>query len=311
MNKVLLFGANGFVGPYLAKEFEEHGYQVLVSDLTDAPAPLLQNNEYFSCNLMDSENIKRIVSVTKPDIIINLAAISSVGQSWLMPQKTISVNMVGSLNIFDAAKDLESPPKILAIGSSEEYAPSEAPLNEESPLLANNPYGISKVGQEQLSHIYADRFGLRVYSVRAFNHTGVGQTDTFVLPSFCKQVAAIEQSGKTGSIRVGNLDIKRDFSDVHDIVRAYRLIVESDYVGTVFNVGSGIAYSLNDLLESTISHCSQKVIVQVDRDRFRPSDNPIICCNNKKARELLGWQPKYQIKDTLEEMYQYYLSRSC
>lgn len=307
METALLFGSNGFVGAYLAREFLDSGYYVVASDVADSPSPALQSDAFLSCNILDEDQVERVIRETKPDLIVNLAAISSVGQSWQMPKKTIMINLVGSLNVMEAAKNLETTPKILAIGSSEEYAPSDQPLHEESPLLANNPYGISKVGQEQFSNIYSDRYDMRVYKVRAFNHTGVGQTDSFVLPSFCKQAAAIEKTGYSGTIEVGNLDIKRDFSDVRDVVRAYRLLLESDYAGTVFNIGSGKAYSLRELLESIISNCSQDILIEIDPTRFRPSDNPVICCDNSKAEAMLGWVPQYEIANTLKEMYQHYL----
>jgi GDP-4-dehydro-6-deoxy-D-mannose reductase len=244
-----------------------------------------------------------------PDIIVNLAAISSVGQSWKMPQLTISVNVNGSLNILQAVKDCREEgkaPKVMFIGSSEEYAPASAPVSETSPLDSNSPYGISKMTQESFANLYGREFGIDVYLVRAFNHTGVGQADNFVLPSWCKQAAEIDKSGKPGVMNVGNLKVRRDFSDVRDIVRAYRLIVEKGQPGKAYNVGSGVAHSLEDMLKTITSLSSQEITINVDPARIRPTDTPVICCDNSLIKAELGWAPEHDIFDTLKEMYENY-----
>ena len=240
-------------------------------------------------------------------MIINLAAISSVGLSWKIPQKTMEVNVIGALNILEASRQLENKPKVMFIGSSEEYAPSDKPLNENSPLNANNPYGISKLTQERYAELYRKQYGMKVYCVRPFNHTGIGQKDTFVLPSFCKQVAEIEKSGKPGVIEVGNLDAIRDFSDVRDIVRAYKLIIENDDCEVIYNVGSGKAYSLRELLDYIISLTNQKIKVKIDFKRYRPVDTPFICCDNSMIQIMLDYHPEFEIFDTLKKIYIDYL----
>ena len=161
----------------------------------------------------------------------------------------IPVTVPEGTTILEAARKQPRMPKVLLIGSSEEYAPSDEPLSETSPLDANSPYGVSKVMQERFASLYRARYGMKVYCVRPFNHTGVGQRETFVIPSWCKQAAEISRSGKPGVMRVGNLDVKRDFSDVRDIVRAYRMILESEDCETIYNVGSGKAIALRELLE--------------------------------------------------------------
>ena len=148
---------------------------------------------------------------------------------------------------------------------------------------------------------------MKIYCVRPFNHTGVGQKDTFVLPSFCKQVAEIEKKGTPGIIKVGNLDAFRDFSDVRDIVRAYRLIIESDDCSKIYNIGSGVAYSLKELLSYIVSLSTQVIKVEIDKSRFRPVDNKIICCDNSLIYKELGWKPTCSIKDTLKNIFNSYL----
>jgi GDP-4-dehydro-6-deoxy-D-mannose reductase len=306
MKKVLIFGIGGFVGPYLAQEFLDEGYSVYGSDLVKGDR-LQTAVGFFQANLLNAEDVCTIIHQLQPDIIINLAAVSSVGQSWKIPQQTIEVNIVGTLNILEAVKSMERMSKVLLIGSSEEYDISDKPINESTVLKANNPYGISKVAQERFANLYKVQYGMQIYYVRAFNHTGVGQKDSFVLPSFCKQAAEIERSGKPGIIKVGNLLARRDFGHVKDLMRAYRLIVESPYCDTIYNVGSGKAHSLREMLNYIISLCTQSIKIEVDPDRVRPIDNPVICCDNAKIKAELGWEPRYNVFDALKEMFDYYL----
>jgi GDP-4-dehydro-6-deoxy-D-mannose reductase len=304
--KVLIFGIGGFVGSYLAEEFINNGYKVYGSDINKSDN-LQKEVEFFETDLLNSESVLNIVSEIQPDMIVNLAAISSVGLSWNIPQTTMQVNVVGALNIMEAARKQGNMPKVMFIGSSEEYEVSDEPINEETKLNANNPYGISKVTQERFAKLYREQYGMKVYCVRPFNHTGVGQKDTFVLPSFCKQVAEIEKSGRPGTIKVGNLAAKRDFSHVKDIVRAYRMIIESDDCTKVYNVGSGKAYGLDEMLDYIVSLSSQKITVEVDSQRVRPVDNPIICCDNGLIEKELGWKAEYTVFDALKEMFNYYI----
>lgn len=303
--KALIFGIGGFVGRYLSEELKSHGYEVAGSDIMDECN--LSGVEYTKGDLLDPAFVEDLVERTKPDAIINLAAISSVGASWKIPQTTIQVNVVGALNILEAAGKHARNAKILFIGSSEEYCAKSGIINENDPISANNPYGISKVAQEQFVECYRSRFGLKIHYVRPFNHTGVGQRDSFVLPSFCKQAAVLELTGEPGEIHVGNLSAKRDFSDVRDVARAYRMILESDDDRVIFNVGSGEAHGLDEMLEYIVSLCSVDVKIVVDEDRYRPVDTPVVQCDNSLIKEKLGWTPEYSIFDTLKEMYEYYL----
>ena len=305
--KVLIFGIGGFVGHYLAEEFHQQGYDVCGCAVSNRPS-IPEYTDFAVANLLDSEIVYQVIAEKKPDMIINLAAISSVGQSWNIPQSTISVNVVGALNILEAARKIYPMPKVMFIGSSEEYAVSDKPISENDFLNANNPYGISKITQEKFVELYRNEYGMKTYYVRPFNHTGVGQRDTFVLPSFCKQAAEIEISGKPGVIRVGNLAAKRDFSHVKDVVRAYRMIIESEDCGSIYNVGSGKTYSLRELLQYIISLSTQNITVEVDPERFRPIDTPLVCCDKSKIAKELGWQPQYTVYDALKEMYYHYLN---
>lgn len=305
MSGVLIFGAGGFVGSYLCKEFLNNGYKVSGTDKGEGSA-LPSEVDFYKTDLMQADEVEKLIGQIQPDIIVNLAAISSVGASWNMPQATMAINVIGALNIMEAARKSEQKPRILFVGSSEEYVISENPLDENTQLNANNPYGISKVAQEQFAKLYREQYGLKIYCVRPFNHTGIGQRDSFVLPSFCKQVAEIDKSGKDGKIQVGNLKVKRDFSHVKDVVRAYRMIVESDNCNQIYNVGSGNAYSLEDMLTYIIGLSNQNIEIEVDQNRIRPTDQPVICCDRSLIGKELGWKPQYDVYDALKEMFDYY-----
>lgn len=305
MSRVLIFGAGGFVGSYLCKEFLNNGYKVSGTDKGEGSA-LPSEVDFYRTDLMQANEVEKLIDQIQPDIIVNLAAISSVGASWNMPQTTMAINVIGALNIMEVARKSEQKPRILFVGSSEEYVISENPLDENTRLNANNPYGISKVTQEQFAKLYREQYGLKIYCVRPFNHTGIGQRDSFVLPSFCKQVAEIDKSGKDGKIQVGNLKVKRDFSHVKDVVRAYRMIVESDNCNQIYNVGSGNAYSLEDMLTYIIGLSNQHIEIEVDQNRIRPTDQPVICCDRSLIGKELGWEPQYNVYDALKEMYEYY-----
>ncbi len=306
MEKVLIFGAGGFVGAYLSREFLDHGYTVVGSDRT-SEAAMPEGVSYYPADLLKAADVEAVVRAVQPDIIVNLAAISSVGASWSMPQDTMEVNVIGALNLLEAARKAERKPKLLFVGSSEEYVITEQAIDEHTEINAGNPYGISKVAQENFAALYRERFGLPVYCVRPFNHTGVGQRDSFVLPSFCKQAAEIERSGQPGTIRVGNLRVRRDFSHVKDIVRAYRMILESDDCRRIYNVGSGTAYRLDELLSFICGLSHQPIRIEEDPARFRPSDQPRVCCDHRRITQELGWMPEYTVYDALKEMYAAFL----
>lgn len=306
MKKVLIFGVSGFVGRYLVQEFLDHSYEVFGSDKIK-PENLPSEVKFEIADLLYTVKIEELVTKVAPDIIINLAAISSVGASWKIPQVTMEINVIGALNVMEAARKAEKKPKILFVGSSEEYIASSSPINENTPLDASNPYGISKITQERFAKLYREQYGLKIYCVRPFNHTGIGQKDSFVLPSFCKQVAEIEKSGKPGIIRVGNLKVKRDFSHVKDVVRAYRMIIESDNCDRIYNVGSGTAYSIEEMLKYIVGLSSQKIEIEIDPNRIRPTDQSVICCNYDLIRRELGWNPEYTVFDALKEMFRYYM----
>lgn len=302
MKKVLITGAGGFVGKYLIDEFKKENYQVIACDISKADK-FGNDVEYHDMDILQKEVVESVIKECNPDYLINLAAISSVGLSWKIPDKTINVNVIGTLNILDAVSKYCAKCKILLIGSSEEYETKDVPLKETDNVSGNNPYGISKIAQENFAKLYREKYGLNIVCTRSFNHTGIGQLDQFVIPSFCKQVAEIDKTNKPGKIYVGNLSAYRDISDVRDIVKIYRRLLENDTQELIYNVGSGNVYKIEDLLKYIISLSSQEIEIVIDPEKIRPIDIPYICCDNSKTKEYFD---NTDIKQTIKEMYEYY-----
>ncbi len=305
--KALIIGVSGFVGPYLQKELLSHEYEVYGCDSMSAKQQAAEN--FSIVDITDYEAVCELIATVKPTHIFNLAAISSVGLSWEKPQITVNVNVCGTINILEAVRRTKIKTKILLVGSSEEYSSLNRPVSENDELDATNPYGISRIMIEEFAKLYRNRYGLDITCIRAFNHTGLGQTPVFVLPSFIEQVSQITLSKSSGIIKVGNISVYRDFSDVRDVVCAYRLIAECNEKIDAINVGSGVAYKIEDLLNFIISLSDQHIEVVVEKERFRPADLQYCCCNNALLKAKTNWRPQYHIYDTLREMYYKKLSK--
>lgn len=287
--QTVVIGAKGFVGGYLIKELESAGHKVTAVDIPEV-------------NLLDREGIDTLLEKANPDYVVNLAAISSVGASWKDPVSTIQVNVVGTLNLLESIAKHCPKAKTLLIGSAEEYAQKDSPLNESCDREASNPYGISKIAQENFAELYRKKNGMEIVCTRSFNHTGVGQRTSFALPSFVQQVAAIEKSGKPGVIKVGNLSAWRDFSDVRDVVHVYRMLLENKTEFDIYNVGSGIAHKVGDLLNTIIAFASVKIDVEQAPEKMRPVDMPYQCCDNSRIVKLGYWNGT-KIEETLKWMF--------
>lgn len=305
--RVLVLGSNGFVGAYLADEFANNGYHVIGADIQGKSVNPDRYDEYHSFDLTNFDSVKSIVEASSADCIVNLAAISSVSASWNNPLLTYQVNAMGTLNLLEAVRKTSPESKVLLVGSSEEYAASNEPLTEEDMLNAGSPYGLSKMSAENIASLYNTNYGLRVYIARSFNHTGVGQSERFVIPGWCKQVAEIQRLGRSGVIKVGNILVSRDISSVSDIVRGYRILLESDFSGIPFNFGSERSLPLSYLLDRIINFSDFNIEVKVDQSKLRPIDNPFIVSDCSRARSLLKWSAVEPIEKTLRYIYDSFL----
>lgn len=299
----LITGGDGFVGRYLAAAIAKEGHQVVVSsNVAD------DSNGVYKLNILDSENIMYILNKYNVDNIFHLAAQSSVAESWKNPNNTININVIGTTNLLEALKKIEYKGKLLLIGSSEEYGMQDysKPVNEENIMNPGNIYAATKVMQEMLGKIYSNAYGLDIIMTRSFNHIGAGQSPLFVVSDFCKQVAEIEKGIKEPVIKVGNLSSQRDFTDVRDIVQAYILLTKYGQKGNVYNIGSGKARSIQEILNIILSFSKEKIDVFVDESKYRPIDIPVIEADITKLQSHTNWQPYYRIEDTILEVLNYW-----
>ena len=303
--RALIIGAAGFVGRYLAEHLQkEYGWSVSATKLPQEVCDI-PNAEIYDLDILDRDSVKAFVDKTMPDYIFHLAAQSSGALSWKRPELTVDVNVRGCVDVLEAARQLNAKPRILLIGSSEEYGTvkeTENPVSEETAVHPGNIYAATKACQNMLGKIYADAYGMDIMMVRAFNHIGPGQAPVFVASDFCRQAAEIEKGVREPVIRVGNLSVKRDFTDVRDIVRAYGLLMQKGAAGETYNVGSGRAIAIRELLEEIVGLSYAEIRVEVDQDKFRPADVPVVEADVRKLERDTGWVRRYDIKDTLKDM---------
>ena len=311
MEKALIIGAAGFVGPYLAAHLTDVcGMEVHATKLSHDKISGI-HAELHELNILNKEDIVDLLYKVRPDYIFHLAAQSSVALSWKNPGLTIDVNIKGSVNVMDAIRELYYKPRVLLIGSGEEYGhiqPEEVPIVERNYLRPGNIYAATKVCQNMIAQIYTDAYDMELVMVRAFNHIGPGQTDTFVVSDFCKQVVEIEKGLREPVMRVGNLQARRDFTDVRDVVRAYALLVKQGKAGETYNVGSGHAMRISEILNMIIAQSGVDVRVEVDPNKIRPVDVPIIEADTTKIHAATGWAPEITLEQTIRETMDYWRS---
>jgi GDP-4-dehydro-6-deoxy-D-mannose reductase len=253
----------------------------------------------IEADLKDLVSLKKCFAEAKPDRIFHLAAQSFVPTSWTCPAETFAINAIGQINLFEAVLSLGLSPKIQIAGSSEEYGlvnTDEVPMKESNPLRPLSPYAVSKVAQDLLG-------------TRGFNHTGPRRGEVFICSNFAKQIVEIEKKKREPVIYVGNLEARRDFTDVRDTVRAYWLSLEKGIEGEVYNIGTGKTYSIHEILQMLLSLAQIDVRIEVDPTRLRPSDVPVLLSDSTKFRKLTGWEPKIPFSQSLQNLLDYWRER--
>ncbi len=315
--RVIVTGAAGFVGRHLVSELDGAGYEVLGIDMLEGPdggAPdgyqSSAGKEYRRCDLTLPDETRAVIAEWKPQGVFHLAAQSSAARSFDQPRETFEVNIFGSLNILEAVRVFTGssgePVRILSVGSCEEYggkAPDEMPLTEESKVEPVSPYAVSKAAQSMLMLQYNAAYGIDTVVTRSFSHTGPGQPDRYVLPSFARQCAEIKSGSSEPKIKVGNLDVTRDFLDVRDVVTAYRLLFEKGKGGTVYNVCRGEGVALKDALLALTGMTGRDVEIEVDPVLFRPADAPVLVGDNGRLRSDTGWRPSIATEEMLTDLF--------
>ena len=313
MTVYLITGANGFCGRHLADVLEDVN-SIVYGISRRIPDDLLAEHlhvKYEQCNLVDHTSVFNILEKIKPDCVFHLAAESSVASSWKSPINMLNNNVLSQVNIFEAVRELELPTRIIVACSSEEYGlinESDLPVNENCCFKPLSAYAVSKVTQDMLAYQYYKSYNMDIVRVRAFNLTGPGRPPNYALSSFAKQIADIEKGLTKNTISVGNLNVKRDYTDVRDAMKAYHKIASKAKSGTVYNLCSGKAHSLKDLLDILVSLSTEDVNIEVDELRFRPSDLPIMLGDNTKIKTEVDWAPEIDIYDTLNDLLNYWRS---
>ena len=316
--RVLITGITGFAGSHLAEYILANHPDVRVFGFVrwrsrmDNIVHIQDKVELHEADIKDVISLKKALADIKPDRIFHLAAQSFVPASWRLPAETFAINAIGQINLFEALLSLKLNPKIHIAGSSEEYGhvnPDEVPMKETNPLRPLSPYAVSKVAQDLLAYQYFKSYGMKTVRTRGFNHTGPRRGDVFVTSNFAKQIAEIEKRKKEPVIHVGNLEAKRDFTDVRDIARAYWLAAEKGEDGEVYNVGTGKAMAMKEMLDILLSLSKAKVKIKVDAERLRPSDVPILLSDSSKFVSLTGWKPQIPLEQTFKDLLNYWRER--
>src|SRR6266704_555817 len=308
--RILITGITGFVGSHLTEWALSRGADVIGAlrwrSNTEHIEHLRDRLTLIQSELRELSSARDLVERARPDYIVHLAAQSFVGASWQTPAETLMTNAIGQMNLFEAIRQLGSASRFLVIGSSEEYGlvePDELPIRETNPLRPLSPYAVSKVTQDLMGWQYFKSYGMHIVRARAFNHDGPRRGETFATSNFAKQIAEMEAGLREPVVHVGDLKPTRDFSDVRDIVRGYWLLLERGTPGEVYNLCSGVEWSIERMLNFLIGQSSVRPIdVRSDPSRMRPSDVLVLRGSAEKVEQTLGWRREIPFERTLTDL---------
>ncbi|MFN2251553.1 MAG: GDP-mannose 4,6-dehydratase [Anaerolineae bacterium] len=314
MLRALITGYSGFAGGHLADHLlAETDWEIWGSVYPPGHVPRESDRVHeVVADLRDAGASSGLVEGARPDIVFHLAGQASVRDAWEEPWDTFETNVRMQLNLHQAVAEHVPDARVVVIVSNEVYGSPPAgmlPTDESAPLAPRNPYAASKVAQDMLAQVYGHTNGADVVRVRPFAHIGPGQDDRFVAASFARQVAEIEAGLREPVVRVGNLDARRDFTDVRDTVRGYRLVAEKGASSEVYNLGTGSAHAVREILDHYIAASTADVAVVIDPDRMRPADVPLTMCDAGKARGELGWEPAIPFEQTLDDTLDWWRAR--
>jgi GDP-4-dehydro-6-deoxy-D-mannose reductase len=305
--KVFITGATGFVGNHLRELLLSPQYQVFAASFPEKPEEekAASGEKIFFLDIRSEKDVHDIVKDIKPDWIFHLAAISNVKHSWEERKVTLETNLMGTFYLLEAVRRFTPDARVLFVSSSDVYGalvPEEKVWREEDALRAVNPYAFTKISGEMLSEFYFLIEKMKVIIARSFPHTGPGQSPDFVCSDWAFQIARIEKDLQEPAIRVGNCSVRRDFCDVRDVVRAYILLLQKGRSGQVYNISSGKAIRLQEILDLLLSLARRNIAVDVDERKLRKVDIPFLVGDNKKIRKEVAWQPKIPLPQTLGDL---------
>lgn len=309
---ILITGASGFVGTHLVESLAKAEKPATIHCVTfrghNLLADFITKKNIYELDLFDGKKIDQLVQAIKPDQVVHLAALAAVGESFKNPKKVLENNIIISLNLLEAVKKYAKKAAVLFIGSADEYGKvrsDQVPIDEQTELKPTSPYAVSKVAVDYLGLQYFLAYKLRIIRLRPFNQIGEYQGLGFVVSDFAKQIVEAELD-KEKTIKVGNLDAVRDFTDVKDMVKAYSLALKKCKPGEVYNVGSGNGISIKQVLDILLSKAKRKITVEVDKSKYRPVDAKSIVADSTKFRKVTGWKPTIPLEETLERVINYW-----
>lgn len=304
----LITGATGFAGGHLLDRYIARGERAHAWGHRGSDRQGFNTGgvEWDAVDLLDRRSVRDALARIRPSLIYHCAGAAHVLTAWQTPAHSLRVNVLGTHNLLEAARDAGLTCRVLVTGSALIYAPQATALTEESPIGAATPYGVSKLAQEMV----AAASSLPALLVRPFNHAGPRQLPSFATSAFAQQIAEIEAGRRESVLRVGNLDARRDITDVRDTVRAYEAIAERGRPGVPYNVCSGSAHSMRALLDILLSLSTVRVRIEVDPSRLRPSDNPVILGSHARLTADTGWKPEIPIEQTLADLLDYWRARA-
>jgi len=319
LKKILITGIDGFAGGYMARLCLEKGAKVYGTTYkggtTKGIDKIRSKLELFECDISDAKKVAEIIKKVKPDWIVHLAAQTFVPDSWKDQRRNYDINLFGTINIMEAVRSEEDyKPRILIACAANEYghiSKDDVPITEKTLFNPDNPYAVSKVAADMAAYQYFFSHKLDTIRMRAFSHTGPEQDTRFVASDFAKQIADIEKGKKDPVMKVGNLEAKRDFTDVRDVVRGYWMALEKAKPGNAYNICSGDAMSIQSLLDILLKNSKVKIKVEQDPNRMRPSDLPIIVGSFEKLKKDTGWQPEIGFEQTLKDILDYWRSNEA
>ena len=292
--RALVTGATGFVGRHLVAHLASAGDEVTISE-AEITEPTALDADFDRC---------------RPEAVYHLAAQADVGASFRNPAETLRINVEGTFNVLDAARRAGAA-RVVAVTSADVYGrvdPSRLPVDETAPMRPVTPYGASKAAAEMVCVQAGLGSGLGVIRARAFNHLGPGQSDRFVAAALAARIVANERSG-ADVVRVGNLEARRDFTDVRDVVRAYRLLALGGAPGEAYNVCRGTARGVRDLAERLVARARHRMRLEADDDLMRPVDVAEMSGDPSKLHDATGWQPTVPLDQTLDDLLDYWRSQ--
>ena len=310
--RVLVTGVSGFVGRHLAPTLSSASHEVHGLGVQAPPAdlPLASSR---TADLTRIGELEAALAAVVPDAIVNLAGQASAGQSFADPAETFRVNTAGALTLLEAVRRAVPRARVLLVGSGEVYGPQPAGtrVGESAPFAPLSPYALSKAAADLAGAAFAEAHGLDVVRTRSFAHTGPGQDERFVLPSFAKQIASLERGGGEPVLRVGNLDVVRDMSDVRDVAAAYAALLERGARGAAYNVCRGEGVKLSDLAARMVAKARRPLRIEVDPARVRPVDVPYLVGDPTALVAATGLAPVHALEDTIDELMESWRSRAA